>query len=452
MTGKNEVSDIEYFINCDECEEDIDIEFFMFEDKVFSKCFKCRNKKRKYNHCICGKKASFNYYGETQGICCSMHRKPDMIDVKHKICVFTGCTKRPNFNIIGETVGILCKDHRQSDMIDVTHKTCEYTGCRKRPNFNSVGEKIGKFCIDHKTSNMVNVVDKKCEYTECRKRPNFNIIGSTIGILCFIHKKSGMIDVKHRICIQSNCKTQTWYGIPDQQPTYCVKHGKKIQGMIKNPTKHCQTDNCKEKAMFGIKEPLHCETHRKKDEENMCLQECKTCKNIEICNKDGICFEFCINSDLFKRGKHLKEIRIQKLLETEIKQEMFSCDKIIDSSCNKKRPDIVYETPDHFVIIEIDEDQHSSYEKQCEISRMKEITFAVGMPVFFVRYNPDDYKDSHNKKSKITKAKREEILLQWVKYTMKTPPNNENEFLRVVYLFYDGFSENDKNIKYIDMY
>jgi len=401
---------------------------------------------------MCFKRPTFSNEDDENARFCTDHKEIGMIDIKNKTCIYKGCRTRPTFNSPGESSAIYCLLHKQAGMIDVISITCIYKGCRTRPTFNSPGESSAIYCLLHKQAGMIDVISITCIYKGCRTLPTFNNLGESRAIYCVLHKEAGMIDVKHITCIQLNCITRACYGTPGQKPTYCTKHGKKIQGMIKNPSKLCMVDNCNEKAIFGIKEPLHCETHKEKDEENMCLQECKTCKNIEICNKDGICFEFCINSDLFKRGKHLKEIQIQKLLETEIKQEMFSCDKIIDSSCNKKRPDIVYETPTHFVIIEIDEHQHSSYEKQCEINRMKEITFAVGMPVFFIRYNPDEWKDSSNKKSNITNVKREEMLIQWIKHTLKTPPKDQTEFLRVVYLFYDRFSENDTNIETIDVY
>ena len=375
-----------------------------------------------------------------------------MVDVKSKTCIYDGCRKQPAFNKLGETKAIYCAEHKDPNMVNVKDKTCIHDGCRKRPNFNKLGEKKAIYCTEHKESDMVDVKNKTCIYDCCRKQPAFNKLGETKAIYCAEHKESDMVDVKHKTCMHDGCNTRACYGIPGQQPTYCTRHRKKISGLIQNPSTLCIEDKCKEKAIFGIKKPLHCETHKEKEEENLCLQPCKMCKNIEICNKDGVCFEYCINNELFQRGKHIKELRILRLLESDIKQGIFSYDKIIDSSCNKYRPDIVYETPTHFVIVEIDEFQHSNYEKGCDISRMKAITFSLGMPVFFIRYNPDEYKDSSDKKGKILKGKREDILLQWVRYAIDLSPENDEDYLRVMYLFYDGFSVSDNNIKIIDIY
>ena len=65
-------------------------------------------------------------------------------------------------------------------------------------------------------------------------------------------------------------------------------------------------------------------------------------------------------------------------------------DKIVDSKCNLKRPDIVIDCGTYFLVIEIDENQHTGYKKECEEPRMNMITQSLGMPTFWIRYNPDE--------------------------------------------------------------
>ena len=81
---------------------------------------------------------------------------------------------------------------------------------------------------------------------------------------------------------------------------------------------------------------------------------------------------------------------------------------------------------------------------------MKAITQAVGMPVFFIRYNPDAYTDNKGIKSTITKHNKESLLVQWVKFALSQSPNSSDEFLRVVYLFYNGFDPANKDIQILD--
>jgi hypothetical protein len=39
--------------------------------------------------------------------------------------------------------------------------------------------------------------------------------------------------------------------------------------------------------------------------------------------------------------------------------------------------------------LEVDEDAHSGYDKECEIIRMNNICSGLGLPTLFIRYNPD---------------------------------------------------------------
>ena len=45
-----------------------------------------------------------------QGLYCSPHKQPGMINVKQKHCAFEGCTNRPSFNFPGASLTIfLCQ-------------------------------------------------------------------------------------------------------------------------------------------------------------------------------------------------------------------------------------------------------------------------------------------------------------------------------------------------------
>ncbi len=43
-----------------------------------------------------------------QGLYCSPHKQPGMINVKQKHCAFEGCTNRPSFNFPGATTPSSC--------------------------------------------------------------------------------------------------------------------------------------------------------------------------------------------------------------------------------------------------------------------------------------------------------------------------------------------------------
>ena len=53
---------------------------------------------------------------------------------------------------------------------------------------------------------------------------------------------------------------------------------------------------------------------------------------------------------------------------------MLSKDKVVnEGECLKYRPDFVFMGEKHYVILEVDENQHRNYEELCECVRMKNI-------------------------------------------------------------------------------
>jgi hypothetical protein len=117
----------------------------------------------------------------------------------------------------------------------------------------------------------------------------------------------------------------------------------------------------------------------------------------------------------------------------------FTQDKIPNgSACGKERPDFVIYLPDRIVIIEVDEDQHKNYPCECEQIRMINISNGFGgMPVFWIRYNPDNFK-TNCKVIKISQVQKQRHLLDWLKVSFQRQVTHLAE---IVYLFYDGCQE-----------
>jgi hypothetical protein len=55
------------------------------------------------------------------------------------------------------------------------------------------------------------------------------------------------------------------------------------------------------------------------------------------------------------------------------------------------RPDILYRSETHCVVVEIDEKQHKTNLEILEKKRMQYIKDQLNLPVTFIRYNPDKY-------------------------------------------------------------
>lgn len=116
------------------------------------------------------------------------------------------------------------------------------------------------------------------------------------------------------------------------------------------------------------------------------------------------------------------------------------------------RPDFLYEFLGYNLIIEVDEEQHSSYGKLCINSIEKELCRIInmheldlgGMPLIMVRFNPDKYKNSAGD---IVKAYvgRELILKKTIASLIDMPIEKISQKIIVYYLFYDGFDGTPKS-------
>jgi hypothetical protein len=105
------------------------------------------------------------------------------------------------------------------------------------------------------------------------------------------------------------------------------------------------------------------------------------------------------------------------------------------------------------IVLEVDENQHKSYACECEVIRMVQIYQDFGgIPILFIRFNPDLYIDNlgnkHDHESSDNRRKHLFDLLRGLdnrialKETWDIP-------LSVMYVFYDGYN-NIPSIQKID--
>mgnify|MGYP006140514913 CR=1 FL=1 len=332
---------------------------------------------------------------------------------------------------------------------DKLHKTCFSCSkiriskqnicsiCGIRAIYNIIGETIGIRCSSHRDANMVNIKSSKC-ITCKNKCPSFNHIGETKALYCSGCAEPNMVDIKSPKCI--TCKKRASYGIPGFASSMCVKH--KTDNMISKPRSKCKKENCKLNAIYGIKYPIHCETHKNENDINLTETKCEECGLLDVCI-NGLCINTCSDSEKItyemKRRQKVKEVRVLKILESEYgKPHEYNVH--VSSKCggkNSEEKEFGYDFGTHKLYIEVDENQHKSYCELGEINRMKNIYMDDGgIPVIFIRYNPDNYKID-GKKQNISPQKREIELLKWVKYYQNVD-NIQGYDLSVQYLFYTG--------------
>jgi hypothetical protein len=282
------------------------------------------------------------------------------------------------------------------------------------------------------------------------------------GMYCFDHKIDSMVDVKHKTCSIEICTTRPSYGYPGSSPSFCSSHHP--EGTISKSLKKCifnEDGDCKEYATHGPdrKTLLRCEEHALPEDISLVERKCVQCSRIDVLNKNNICVNFCSLEEadrVFKKLIKHKEESIGRLLTSEINHNLYSSDKIIDTSCTKRRPDFVYHFGTHVLIVEVDENQHNGYlctaygdgkegKLKGESIRMYQIGQCFdGLPILFLRYNPDTYKSPH----KVNQKERQQTLVRWVKYCMEY-----KEWMlgfKVKYLFYDSYEPSDTEWKDVE--
>lgn len=130
---------------------------------------------------------------------------------------------------------------------------------------------------------------------------------------------------------------------------------------------------------------------------NLCERECKSCNLTFILNENNLC-EFC-DPIIIQKAKLVKQNTLMDYLDSkDLKGD--STDTVIDKGeCGKERPDRVFDFNDKIVILECDENQHKERNCVCEQTRMINISQSFGgLPVYFIRWNPDKYKSRKKKK------------------------------------------------------
>jgi hypothetical protein len=118
-----------------------------------------------------------------------------------------------------------------------------------------------------------------------------------------------------------------------------------------------------------------------------------------------------------------------------------STDKIVnDGSCGKERPDRVYDFGDKIVILECDEYQHKYRQCVCEQTRMVNLGQSYGgIPVYFIRWNPDDYKQHNTDKKPDTILQRHKLVKDFIKDIKNNKLKLPEALVSAFYMYYDDW-------------
>jgi hypothetical protein len=201
---------------------------------------------------------------------------------------------------------------------------------------------------------------------------------------------------------------------------------------------------------------------------------CKDCGGSALCksswcettgNKkyEGYCFRcfcFLFPDKPVSRNYKTKETEVFNFVKDTFPEQTWISDKVIAEGCSRRRPDILCDLGYQVIIVEVDENNHESYDCSCENKRVVQLSQDVGhRPLVIIRFNPDKYIDENGKvvkscwsESKETRKlrvdKKEEnnwirrldVLRETVKYWIN-PENMTDKMIEIVELFYDHVFE-----------
>jgi hypothetical protein len=107
---------------------------------------------------------------------------------------------------------------------------------------------------------------------------------------------------------------------------------------------------------------------------------------------------------------------------------------------------VFFDLQKHCVIVEIDENQHTSYTDVCECARISEIVGSIGgRSVIFIRYNPDKIKNKA-KEVVIKQEQKLELLIKTIKEELQA--NYDIFSVKLIQLFYNDDNDVYQNKKY----
>lgn len=432
--------------------------------------------RKPYKHrCIhpdCNTRPRFGYPGTKKALYCTIHKGDSTENVSDRRCEFSGCKRQPSFGTTWHKPRF-CLKHKDEDMINVVSKRCEHGGCLTQPNFAFRGKRASH-CAEHKHAGMVDVCNQRCAHSGCETRPTFGHAGGRRKF-CASHKVEGMeYLIKSQSCAKEECTTRPYYG-SGHRPTHCAEHKRpgmkcfrnnctvqgcgtmstfgrpgdehpsrcaihRDEGMENIANRSCEFDGCKVHPTYadgGVRPAKRCFTHRLPNQSSVLEKTCVACGLRYIIFKGDLC-RFCDPSS--KAAKSAREEKVAAFLAAELPGVAWARNRRLpDRSCPEvlSRPDFLVDRGSFYVVLEVDQFQHSGvdYTQSCELSRMYNIVAALGLPTYFVRYNPDGFK-LNGRATRIDTKRRLRHLKSEIEKGLGWEPRH-GEMMKVVQVFYD---------------
>ena len=294
--------------------------------------------------------------------------------------------------------------------------TCIEEDCSNLARYNYTDQICGVLCSKHTTQNMINVISGKCKNNNCGTRACFNFSEETTPIYCGEHKKDTMINVYSKKCIKDNCiQIASCNYSGEITPIYCIDH--MYENMVNIRGTLCK--NCADwpdSRMAQHKYNGHC---------TRCFQQLFPTDPLTLSMKSKT-----------------KEIAVRDFINSNFIK--FQHDKpLYTGNCDcthRRRIDHRRLIDNTILAIETDENQHKSYDKNDEEIRYDDLYMVHSGKWIFIRFNPDNYKNSNGQNKQTKLETRLKTLEKEIKYQIFRIVNEENtDLVEIIHLFYDGY-------------
>ena len=378
---------------------------------------------------------------------CKSCKKEGMINVNKQHCETEGCVVTPTFgDELNEPKH--CKEHKEENEFRCVGRMCPMCPMGVQPCYG-YKENKPSHCVKHgKPLGMSNVISPECEVENCLIQPTW---GHNPGkwLRCAPHgKEAGMKFKRNRICTKCRLAEAVCGTLYSNNSIHCA--GCKDCNDVFDRNPKCVEEKCRTPAKYSTGEtniPTKCEIHADETYYEVAPMVCSSCSlTFAMSAENKLCTDCAGYINKTIRKEHILKKHIvgagyveDKKVKNFYHEQKFSHDRIPDGSCIKRRPDFLFDAGTHFVILEIDENQHKSYSPECEVTRMINIAQDTGggLPVVFIRYNPDRYIDINGKitKKSIIKSKFQ-ICLDSIKYHIDNMPNFP---LSICKIYFDGY-------------
>ena len=464
-----------------------------------------------YKECECGNPASFGDTNYVKRNIRDLGNKSHCFKCKtdemgqtsfHMLCIGANCNNEAIYGNLIDRYPLYCEDciktrNKNNNLYDLGYKNqyCYKLGCSKKNTEltyayikNKNKKKSGKrkgirhliriSCENHKTNEMYDLTKSVCLFENCGKiATNGYTTNGQKRERCEEHSINNMVNLDNLphnwVCIICLKDWRTYCPINEKKQKWCKSCAIKQNIKFHDPSrKLCICNNaipCFAEFKNGVQisERIYCKKCRPPNSKNVKGLRCPSCKMFIVETKGKLC-SVCSDTNKKKTKENemvkyiINYIKTNKIDVNEINDEKIIHDKIIVGGCSKYRPDLLVEVVVYherngetfpelmYYVFECDEDQHNSYDPECEMKRMFQIQQDLGCEyVKFIRYNPDIcwYIDTVNgngrkKKDETTTEERLSAVMKEFEYNLKL---KNHSHLSVSYLFYNYEINEDSN-------